>query len=535
MRLQILIAAVVAAVATTGTLAASGLASRHADRRACSISGRVTLNGRPAPGVIVALGRGMRNRPGANAVADDDGRYTLRDVPPGTHYILPDVPGYSIKGDLEYTAVTVEEGEAIQGIDFELVRAGVIMGRVLDADGSPIAGAILALQKMTAYNRLVPNRVERSTSTGPDGGYQFVDVQAGPYRLAAITLRSAVGETGPRKEYFYPGAASAADAGTLVVVPGGELTGIDIRYGAPPRGFTASGRVVDAQTGAPLADVRLVSASIAKAPGVTSSSTDARTGADGRFTLVGLKPGENCVGLFHMESGIYYAPYVFFRISDQNADGLVIEARRGSTLRGQVLFDRAEAGPEAVDPTRWTVGFNLPSDQPFNGYKAKQVQLDAGGRFELRGVPPGPNRLYLLPRLRSTAPQFVVQIRRDGVLQRDGTVTVDGDVSNLRILATAEAGTGAIRGYVRPASGSLARLSLDVMVVRRDDSSTHLSRTIALNPDGRFVAESLPAGEYDVMVVKNQPDGTSRRTGDVQRVQVPAGGTATVEMVIPGG
>src|SRR2546421_4145130 len=106
------------------------------------VSGKVTIKGKPAPGIVVGVrsGRPSQFDPTFKATTDDDGKYRIADVPPGSYEIAPVAPALVISegNNLRGQMVVIGEGENVEGIDFELVRGGVITGRVTDADGHPI-------------------------------------------------------------------------------------------------------------------------------------------------------------------------------------------------------------------------------------------------------------------------------------------------------------------------------------------------------------------------------------------------------------
>jgi hypothetical protein len=112
-----------------------------------SISGTVKNAADDAP---LARARVMALLQGAAeprvAITGTDGKYVLRDLPAGAYTITATRTGfapYTFGQGLEATGMPVRVAAAQQttGIDLPLTAGGVIVGRILDEDGAPFAGA----------------------------------------------------------------------------------------------------------------------------------------------------------------------------------------------------------------------------------------------------------------------------------------------------------------------------------------------------------------------------------------------------------
>src|SRR5688500_453377 len=107
-----------------------------------SITGRVTLAGKPAARVTVMLTRsdgGPQQLPVTRVTTDEDGRFKLNGLPAGSYTILPSTPALVVAAETSSAqpgkSVTLGDGEEVEGIDFALVKGGVITGRITDAEG----------------------------------------------------------------------------------------------------------------------------------------------------------------------------------------------------------------------------------------------------------------------------------------------------------------------------------------------------------------------------------------------------------------
>src|SRR5215831_6733685 len=133
--------------------------------RTASVSGRVTVAGKPLANATVTLTEDVADRYKAKVVSvggrefadphvykaetDSEGRYQINWLPAGAFRISPEAPAYvpesnALGGDPGIT-ITLDEGEAREKVDFALVRGGVITGRVTDEDGRPQVGRIVQL------------------------------------------------------------------------------------------------------------------------------------------------------------------------------------------------------------------------------------------------------------------------------------------------------------------------------------------------------------------------------------------------------
>ncbi|HEU4478785.1 MAG TPA: carboxypeptidase-like regulatory domain-containing protein [Pyrinomonadaceae bacterium] len=97
-----------------------------------SVSGKVTIKGKGAPGIIVGLrgadsGGQLTSR--LKATTDQDGNYRITNVGPGTYSVIPATRLFVSSGESRGKTLIITEGETVEGVDFALVRGGVITGK----------------------------------------------------------------------------------------------------------------------------------------------------------------------------------------------------------------------------------------------------------------------------------------------------------------------------------------------------------------------------------------------------------------------
>ena len=258
------------------------------------------------------------------AETDDTGAYRIFDLPPGEFVVGLDGPrvmlgnGVAMPAPLADTPrplrvyfprapvsalaqrIPVRAGETVEGIGFtadapplfagvmtlpaeaRASRGAVIRGRVARPDGLPVRRA--RVQLSSAEYLFSPY----ATVADGDGRYEFGDLRAGGYRVAAT-------DTGFRTMEF--GQRGGADHGEpIAVAAGGAADDVDITI---PSGRAIAGRILD-EYGDPVENVNVrvdrIGSSRGRArlmnvSGIASRQTDDR----GRFRIFGLLPGRYVV------------------------------------------------------------------------------------------------------------------------------------------------------------------------------------------------------------------------------------------------
>jgi hypothetical protein len=150
-------------------------------------------------------------------------------------------------------------------IDVALAPLGIVTGKVLDQDGSPVDGASVAVLASAWHRGRLMHYLQNGATTNDLGQYRIVNVRPGKYYLLVRRVRAAAAgaatpepgkpEIRPVRTY-YPSALTLDAASPLTVKAGQELTAMDIRLctaathrirgkvsGLPPDGTTGNLRV----------------------------------------------------------------------------------------------------------------------------------------------------------------------------------------------------------------------------------------------------------------------------------------------------
>ena len=118
------------------------------NRNGGSISGRITVDGKPKAGLVVELLTTDTNGPRraiGKATTNKSGKYVLTNIASGTYDVSPSAPTLVVpnqgRSGQSGKSVTIETGESVKGIDFDLVSKGSIRGRVRDVSGGTCKGS----------------------------------------------------------------------------------------------------------------------------------------------------------------------------------------------------------------------------------------------------------------------------------------------------------------------------------------------------------------------------------------------------------
>jgi RNA polymerase sigma factor (sigma-70 family) len=248
-----------------------------------AVSGRVLdPAGKPAAGAQVAVVMVGLYEPGAEgkaadlnrlqeAKADDDGRFRLRAARPAgvrdpMTWVVAAAPGFGFGWSY------VPGGEATADVAIRLRPERTLRGRVLDVEGQPVAGARVHVARAdlpgeASYVNGASNEVAwpKPVTTGADGRFTL----RGVGRDVAVMLDVT-------HEHFAPE--------TLDVEAGDKARADDIPVVLTPA-RTLSGRVFAAETGKPVAGVRLHFQGYARDFSRASGGVMARTDEEGRFSV----------------------------------------------------------------------------------------------------------------------------------------------------------------------------------------------------------------------------------------------------------
>jgi protocatechuate 3,4-dioxygenase beta subunit len=543
--------------------------------RTASISGRVTVGGKPAPNAVVTVaevdprsriewlvGHGESWRHAfIKTRTDGEGRYHVAGLAEGAYVIRALSKAYvsskNLPGFGTSRSVTLDEGEARDNVDLALVRGGVITGRVVDAEGRPLVEAFVQLTLLDENGKPLgetDSDIWEMMRTDDRGVYRLYGLIAGRYLLSAGGEGdfSRAGRSHPKT--FHPDATDEKQAKIIEVKEGAEVTDIDIRLGVARQTYEAAGRVIDAETGQPLPQVQVMCwGAPDEQGGGRRTGKEMVTDDQGKFQFTGLSPGRYDLVLSNRrrEDVEHYSEAIRFELSNADVSGLELKAIRGSTVSGVVVLEGAgdpavKAKLRQASVSLFVAGKREPgaSGPAYLGRGNSTTKIANDGGFRLTGAPPGMASFHVGGPQENTFQ--IKRIEYNGAEIKSGFEIRQGEqITGLRIvLAHAD---GSIRGQVEVAGGQLPegwQLHIQAGPIRTAEGRenypafrTGWGYTIA-DEKGRFVIERLVAGEYDltlnVMVRVSQHDWNSApgMKPIKQRVTVSSGAETPVKITL---
>jgi hypothetical protein len=473
-----------------------------------TISGRVTLKGEPARGVVVILWKSENFRWPANAPrarADENGRFSFTSVAAGNYSISAVAPGYvpPEKTDFGGRKLSVADGENVENTDLEIKRGGVISGRIIDSQGHPVIEEPVTLKELgeNSFLQFAPNF--DMFRTDDRGVYRIYGLPAGRYLVSVGHEPSGQSIAKSRTFYprvFYPDASSESAAKVIEVSEGSEANNIDITLSDPKEARDVSGRVVDADTGKPVGGVRIEVRRVSSDGGHGLES-----GPDGSFRVSGLLPGKYALlTQSRWNSGFVGGP-VIFDVSEGDASGIELKVRRSTaSISGMVVIEGANDPMVLAKLSQVGIHSEVQlADLKFQSrINVFPVRVNADGSFRINGLPAGKARISA--EMADGTGLRVARIEHNGAPAGKGIEIGTGEqVTGFRIVLLYGALT--LHGEVKVVGGTLSDGYRFEVIAIGTDQTLPFDREAGVDARGRFIIENLRPGEYEIYVIPQHP------------------------------
>jgi len=496
-----------------------------------SLEGIVTKLGTTEPvpraSIVVTMIQGQLSDV-QTVVADDNGRFAVRNLVPGNHRVFAQRDGfvrgeYGQRGTRPGTPIDLIAGETRRNVNVALTPTGVISGRALDTDGKPLRGAFVRVSRgnynqgelsLSTIQRLQTSDLGEFRVFNLEPGFYYVQalpvyspfIEGNTYVIPSLTAPDSLGgEPDVRLSatdalaqgvisaaafteetylpVFYPGTTDQSAALPIDLKPGAVFAGIELRA-IKTRTVHVRGRVVSSNTGQPDPTFTV---GISK-PGY---GTDQRGGnsrnADGSFDFR-VPPGSYVLSGQKMrqttqETDMYAR--MTLEVGNKDIDGITLSLKPSFTLSGRVTIEGRPSG--VADPDYARTLFTL------TGLGARPS--DAMGLFNYPTVRPGEIRFQLLrppPGMYFKSARFGAREVLDSGFELNSQPT-----DTLEVVVSPNAATitaTAVDENQKAVQGATVVIVSDLARRRRQD----LNKSAISNTEGRVTFDGLAPGEYKV-------------------------------------
>jgi len=522
-----------------------------------SISGRVVndeAEAKPVRRAIVTL-TGPDLRPSRGAITDDDGRFTIANLPAGRVTLTVSRASFitSIYGAKRPgrpgTPIAIANGQKVEDLVVKIWRGAVIAGVLRDDTGAPVEGiSVTVTPARTNGTAATLSLSNNPVTTNDQGEYRIFGLAPGSYVVsaspssggggpmralsdaaveaafeAAKRRSSAAGTNATGREpdpelprpfayapVYFPGTPILAQAQTIVLAPGQEHLGADF---AIQRVATSvvSGRVSRAD-GLPAQGTQVQVTAVAPQGPFSIDSPliiNATAGAGGAFEIPQVPPGDYTIVARGAPQGGGAALWAATGLSVAGADveGLSLSLEPGATVSGKVVFDgKTTKPPENL--TRVRIGLipvEVMSQRAGTPVRTiaftPPIALAADGSFAMTGVPPG-RFMHSINGVDEPL-WFRRSAQAGGIDLFDRPIDIAGG-SIADLVVTFSERRSELSGTLQTSGGAPAT---DVFVVTYAIDPTlwgpRARRVQAVRPsvDGKFLIKDLPPGDYYISAV----------------------------------
>jgi hypothetical protein len=541
-----------ACVATAGLPAGQRDTSRAATPPGSGrISGIVVTTGtpsRPLRRVTVVVSTGAGSYGARLTVTDDEGRFTVGDLPAGRYLVSASKPAYlptayGVARPLRSTAaptgtaIVLGDAQHVSDVVLRMSRGGVVSGTIRSMVGAPVRGVQVMILHFARDARTgarslapVPDAAAHSDSRG---AYRIFGLPPGEYLVMARVFpgladlelttdadlqrvndgwRSGASIAGagsmpapPRRRpkyglanVFHPGTTNVADAATIALPPGEERHGVDLRMELVPNS-TITGTVVgpDGRPGQGQA-VRLISDLSPLPPLVMGASSD----AEGRFRLAGVPPGIHTLTVRPAAGRGSTATPLWGRVEaavvpGQDSD-VIVNLQPAMTMTGRIVVESSGAALAPPDLAR--VRVQISSEEVHLG--TLTAAADPDGRFTLTGL--SPSRYRFVVTVPAAETWHVQSATIGGIDALDQAVDIGAGIGSADVAVTLSDRGTELSGALRDRAGQPAPEYFIIAFPADRSLWTWRSRRIQQTRpghDGSFAFRNLPPGDYRMAAV----------------------------------
>ena len=390
-----------------------------------TIHGRVveSTTGEPVADVAVNVdttktsfvGGSLAPAPGASAggfaTTDEQGRFTLRSVPPGRRSIR----AINRKGMLKETGkyIEVRAGETVEDLEIRMNNPATVSGKVFDDKGEPLAGAVVYVVVREYFLGEARDYLRFSGRSDDAGNYQIEMVVAGqqirlmadlpPPGFDVLAAANAPADLKRRRPafapVFYPDVPSADAATVLVLTSGERREGVDFVMRRAP-GLCLEG-AFDAPASIAKIRVRLErsepSYGMSGNIGVYGQTPNGIVEGDKRFRICDVAPGDYLLRAYSDSGSGGGEPLLYSEtlISLVDRDVVNLEIPLLAPYRMKARFEWADAPPKAAPDGSLSLSFDPITRSMLTGELRRADRISIPGDAEFEAVLVGEYKAFV--------------------------------------------------------------------------------------------------------------------------------------------
>ena len=441
---------------------------------------------------------------------DASGAFHVEGVAPGKYEVQVTRAGFLQIKKKEPSTVTVEAGQELSGLVYRMQAAGVISGKIVDAEGDPVADAVVEVVR-SGHSTTSSDESELGRGQTNDlGEYRIANLKPGSYVLVANAQGNAKpapnpADKGRQKEdavyarTYYPGTTDEGQASAVIVTSGGTATANVSLLSS--RAYRVSG-ALSGVSGSQMAQLVL----FARGTGQYQATVE----DGGRFVFPSVQPGTYEARVLLVTGvGDSMRPAMKMElvrtaiaVTDADLTGLELVAEAGGTVKGKFRVE----DDAAMDWTQIEVSL-LPAEESRKepgGAEAFQLSsgaaVNADGTFEIADVPGGTYQVGVSAKSEIYRDYYVKSVQESGREVADTGFAVTGGAS-LDVVVSAKGSS--IEGTVTDVNG---RPVVDAEVLAVPASGQRMRPeaygTAKSGTQGQFTLRGMTPGQYIVVAIE---------------------------------
>jgi hypothetical protein len=476
--------------------------SKPPKEETCSVSGIVIKMADSAPlrkAHLILRSVEDPNRTVA-AVTNSDGRFALKDIEPGPYRLNVTRVGFVAdeygrrKPDAPGAILTLHAGQDLKDLQFRLIPARVISGKIYDDDGEPLPGVQVGAVRQVYSQGKRTRSAATSVSTNDLGEYRLFGLSPGRYFVSSVYARwSREGsEDDPNDaqnegyaKLYYPGTPDPAKAGPITIKAGEEASSIDILMRKVPV-HQVRGNVYNQVTHKPGVGVMVV-----MVPKTTGNEWDFGVPTtvqktDGSFVIPEVLPGSYTLASFWFDDGISYVNRQAVDVGNADVEGIAMTVVPGMNISGHVVWE----GQPALDKDELQI-MPKPVDVPFGVRGQARVARD--NSFTLKGLGEGTYRAEVMGMSKDCYIKDMYY--GESSVIKDGFTVTRGEAGALGIVISSRGAR--VQGTVMDSDGlPLAGVSIVLVpeLAQRENYQKYQSQST--DQYGNFDLRGIAPGDY---------------------------------------